>query len=37
MECIRCEKELENKEIQYDYMGNEWCEECLEEETNMEF
>ena len=36
MECTRCGKHLEEHEIEYDYVGNEWCNECLEEETNRE-
>lgn len=36
MECTMCGKYLAKHEIKYDYMGNEWCEECLEEETNRE-
>lgn len=31
-----CGKYLEEHEIKYDYMGNEWCEKCLEEETIRE-
>lgn len=37
MECVRCQKELHDEEIQYDYAGNEWCKECLDEETAREF
>lgn len=35
MECCRCEIELEENTVEYDYMGNEWCEKCLEKETKM--
>ena len=33
MECTRCDRYLEEHEIQYDYIGNEWCEKCLNEES----
>lgn len=35
-ECCRCETELDENTVEYDYMGNEWCKECLDEETNRE-
>lgn len=35
MECGLCKKWLEDDEIVYDYIGNERCEECLNEETNQ--
>lgn len=35
MECTMCGKYLE-EQIRYDYMGNEWIEKCLEEETIRE-
>jgi len=37
MECVRCEKELLEEEIEYDYMGNEWCKECMKEEMEREY
>lgn len=37
MGCCRCHIELEEDKVKYDYMGNEWCEKCLEEETNRDF
>ena len=27
---------LEYHQIEYDYMGNEWCHDCLEEEKMRE-
>lgn len=37
MECCRCNIELDDKDIHYDYMGNEWCKSCLDEETQRPF
>lgn len=33
LECTVYGKYLEEHEIKYDYMGDEWCEKSLEEET----
>ncbi len=36
MECMGCGEFIdeENEQIAHDYMGNEWHEKCLQEETD---
>lgn len=31
MECLLCDKQLEESEVVYDETGNEYCEACLKE------
>lgn len=37
MQCVMCDKELNENEVVYDYVYNEYCKECLEEETKREY
>lgn len=32
MECLLCDKQLEENEVVYDYTGNEYCTDCLDQE-----
>jgi hypothetical protein len=34
MECTLCGEWVEENKIFYDYVGNEHCEKCLDDETN---
>jgi hypothetical protein len=35
IECIRCQEEHSEKFIQYDFLGDPWCVDCLEEELEI--